>query len=85
MVVPDGKNADSVNSFLLEDRKAKRLMNCNFYNNKELKSILLASLTCYFDKKRIPFYRVCTERMMDHQYGENGARNIHSNIQTMIR
>ena len=25
------------------------------------------------------FVRVCTEKMMDYQYRENGARNIYSN------
>ena len=29
------------------------------------------------------FIRVCTERMMDYQYGENGARNIYSNYNQM--
>ena len=29
------------------------------------------------------FIKVCTERMMDRQYGENGARNIYSNYNQM--
>ena len=29
------------------------------------------------------FIRVCTERMLDHQYGENGATNIYSNYNEM--
>ena len=29
------------------------------------------------------FIRVCTERMMDHQCGENGERNIYSNYNQM--
>ena len=29
------------------------------------------------------FVRICTERMTDHQYGENGARNIYSNYNQM--
>ena len=31
-----------------------------------------------FDKMDI-FIRVCTERMMDHQYGENRAKSIYLN------
>ena len=29
------------------------------------------------------FVRVCTEKMMDRQYRENGARNIYSNYNQM--
>ena len=29
------------------------------------------------------FVRVCTEKMMDYQYWENGARNIYSNYNQM--
>ena len=29
------------------------------------------------------FVRVCTEKMMDYQYGENGVRNIYSNCDQM--
>ena len=29
------------------------------------------------------FVRVCTEKMMDYQYRENGARNIYSNYNQM--
>ena len=36
-----------------------------------------------FEKWTFYFIRVCMERMMDHQYRENGARNIHSNYNQM--
>ena len=34
---------------------------------------------CYGPLKNEHFIRVCTKKMMDHQYGENGAGNIYSN------
>ena len=34
---------------------------------------------CYRPFKNEHFVRACMEKMMDHQYKENGARNIYSN------
>ena len=39
--------------------------------------------SCYRPFKNGPFVRVCTEKMMDHQYRENGARNMYSNYNQM--
>ena len=38
---------------------------------------------CYQPLKNRHFVRVCTEKMMDHQYRENGAKNIYSNHNQM--
>ena len=38
---------------------------------------------CYRPLKNRHFVGVCTEKMMDRQYGENSARNIHSNCNQM--
>ena len=43
----------------------------------------LKKTACYRCFKNLHFIRVCTERMVDHQYGENGARNIYSNNNQM--
>ena len=39
----------------------------------------LKKTACYRRFKKWHFVRVCMQKMMDHQYRENGARNIHSN------
>ena len=39
---------------------------------------------CDLPLKNRHFVRVSTEKMMDHQYRENGARNIYSNYNQMI-
>ena len=38
---------------------------------------------CYQLLKTGHFLRACMEKMMDHQYKENGARNIYSNYNQM--
>ena len=38
---------------------------------------------CYRPSKNRHFVRVCTKKMMDYQYRENGARNIYSNYNQM--
>ena len=38
---------------------------------------------CYQPFKNGHFVRVCTKRMMDHQYGENGTRNIYPDYNQM--
>ena len=38
---------------------------------------------CYRPLKNRHFVRVCTENMMDHQYRENGSRNIFSDYNQM--
>ena len=38
---------------------------------------------CYRPLKNRYFVGVCTEKMMDHQYRENGARNTYSNYNQM--
>ena len=38
---------------------------------------------CYRPFKNEHFIRACTEKMIDHQYKENGARNIISNYNQM--
>ena len=43
----------------------------------------LKKLHCYRPVVNGHFITVCTERMMDHQYGENGTRNIYSNNNQM--
>ena len=43
----------------------------------------LKKTACYRPLKNRHFIRVCTEKMMDHQYRENGARNIYSNYNQM--
>ena len=42
-----------------------------------------APAACYRPLKNRHFVRVCTEKMMDYQYWENGARNIYSNYNQM--
>ena len=43
----------------------------------------LKKTACYRPLKNGHFIRVCTERMMDHQYGGNGARNVYPNYNQM--
>ena len=38
---------------------------------------------CYRSFKNRDFVRACMEKMMDHQYEENGAKNIYSNWNQM--
>ena len=39
---------------------------------------------CYRSLKNWHFVKVCTEKMMDHQYRENGERNIYSNYNQIM-
>ena len=41
------------------------------------------NIRCYRPLKNRHFVRVCTEKIMDHQYKENGARTIYSNNNQM--
>ena len=43
----------------------------------------LKKTACYRPLKNRHFVRVCMEKVMDHQYRENGARNIYSNYNQM--
>ena len=52
-------------------------------NSCQYVSTFPKKIACYRPFKNGHFVRVCTEKMMDHQYGENGARNIYSNYNQM--
>ena len=67
---------------------------CYFCEKRILKLLSLSSCqyvstipgkktACYRPFKNEHFLEVCTEKMMDHQYRENGAKNIYSNYNQM--
>ena len=58
-------------------------MTCHFDEKHILKlfSLSFCQYVSTIPEKQLK--RVCTERMMDHQYRENGARNIYSNYNQM--
>ena len=45
--------------------------------------IIPEKAACYRPSKNVHFVRVCTEKMMDHQYKENGAKNIYPSYNQM--
>ena len=59
-----------------------RNISSNFFH-WVLVNMWVKKTACYRPLKNRHFIRVCTERMMDHQYGENGGRNMYSNYNQM--
>ena len=56
---------------------------CSLSSCQYVSTITENKTACYRPLKNRHFVRVCTEKMMDHQYRENGARNIYSNYNQM--
>ena len=70
-------NMDLQQALLLESLKeAPEFLSVCEYNSGEKPA-------CYQPFKNGHFVGVCLEKMIDHQYEENGARNVYSNYNQM--